>query len=450
VRQASDDPTAMAQVLRNNAQDLRFTNDLGMIQDTGNKLQVGVDTLTRIQDLLTSVKNLALQANNVTTSSTTNDTLSKQVGAALDQLIQLANQKLPDGSFLFGGSASTTTPFVVTSTNGAGQPAIVGYKGSTLSSQSIVSQFVNATTLLPGNEVFQSRSRGTAIYSGSTGAAAGSGTDNATDSGTLLVQHVATTFAGASGVTAGTSSPALDTIIGPGGVHSLVINDTSGTGVSGTVSLNGGPAIAFTNLDTDLKVTGPNGEVAYLNTTAIAPAFSGSVPLTASGTLSVDGGASTVPIDFSSNQTLTNSTTGAITNVSSVNIRRAGSDTVQYPGTSDLFQTLIALRDTIANTQGLSSADRSAALQQQIANIDRAMTSVGNYVGIQATQAQTLSKLSDHITQLQLDLKQATDDIESTDTASAIVDLQQQMNLYQASLQLAAQINSMSLLKFLS
>jgi flagellin-like hook-associated protein FlgL len=78
------------------------------------------------------------------------------------------------------------------------------------------------------------------------------------------------------------------------------------------------------------------------------------------------------------------------------------------------------------------------------------MTSVGNYVGIQATQAQTLSKLSDHITQLQLDLKQATDDIESTDTASAIVDLQQQMNLYQASLQLAAQINSMSLLKFLS
>jgi flagellar hook-associated protein 3 len=446
---ASDGPTAMAQVLRNNVQDSGFTNDLRLIDDAGGKLQTGVDTLTRVQDLLTNVKSLALQANNATTSANTNDTLAKQVDTALGQLLQLANQTLPDGSYLFGGTASTAPPFAVSSTNSSGQTTGVAYRGSQQDSKVIVTRSVTATTLLSGSDVFQSRTRGTTAFTGPTGAAAGTGTDSASGGGTLLVAHGVTTYEGVSGVAAGTSAAADDTVIGPSGTNNLVINDTSGTGTAGTVSLNGGPPVAFTNLDTDLAVTGPSGEVVHLDTTSIVPGFNGNESMTATGTLSVDGGVTTVPIVFSGNQVVTNGATGAITNIDSSNIRRAGSDQIQYQGTADLFQTLMGLRDTIANTQGLSTADRSALLQQQIADVDRSMNSVAGVVGAQSVQAQSLLSLKDHLTQLQLDLRQSTDNLQSTDTASAVVDLQKQMNLYQASLQIAAQVNSMTLLNFL-
>jgi flagellar hook-associated protein 3 FlgL len=407
----------------NKVQDSRFTSDLAQIQDTSNKLQSSVDTLTQVQDLLANVRSLALQANNVTTSPATNATLAKQVNTALEHLLKLANQTLPDGSYLFGGTASTKPPFEVTATNSSGQPVSIAYQGNQQNSEVIVSRSVTATTLLSGQDVFQSRARGTTVYTGQTGASAGTGTDNATASGTLVVQHTLTTYAGTSGVTAGASSVAGDTVIGPAGANTLVINDTSGTGASGTVSINGGPAVAFSSLDTDLKVTGPAGEIVYIDTTAIAAGFNGSVSLTADGTMSIDGGVTSVPIDFSGNQVVTSGSTGAMTNVNSTNIRQAGASQIHYQGTSDLFQSLMSLRDTIANTQGLSGVERSAVLQQQLGEIDRSLSSMSDVIGAQAVQAESLTNLKDHLTNLQLNLQQSTDSLEATDTAAAVVEL---------------------------
>ena len=142
--------------------------------------------------------------------------------------------------------------------------------------------------------------------------------------GTVLVKHTSTTFAGTSGVTSGKSGAARDTVIGPAGANKLAIKDTSGKGAAGTVSLNGGKNVAFTNLDADLKVIGPLGEVVYINTTSIAAGFNGSVAMTANGTLSADAGATSVPIDFSENQIVKNASTGEETKVDSRKIRKTG------------------------------------------------------------------------------------------------------------------------------
>jgi len=445
---ASDDPTGMAQVLTNNLQDARYQTDLSMIDDVSHKLQIGVDALTRVQDLLASVKGYIVQANTTTSANATNLTLSRQVDAALDELLQLANQKLTDGSYVFGGMSGTQAPFAVTARNSAGQPLSITYNGGAGQSEVVVSQTMRATTQIAGNEVFQSRSRETTVYSGTTGAAAGTGTDNATGHGSLIVRHDTTSYLGSSGVIPGTSM-AADTVIGAAGTHRLTLIDSSGTGASGTVSLNGGPAVAFTSSDTDLIVTGPNGERVHLNTTAITAGFHGDVDLVATGTLSIDGGTTTVPIDFSTNQVVSNPATGEITNVNSTGIQRAGTDRLYHAGTSDLFQTLIAVRETIGNTGGLSSTERSAALQQLLGDLDRSVQNVTHVIGSQSVQAQSLSHLKDQLTSTRLTLAAATDTLESTDTATAIVELQQQMNLYQASLQMAVQLNSMSLLSFL-
>ena len=245
------------------------------------------------------------------------------------------------------------------------------------------------------------------------------------------------------------SSVSDDTVLGPLGANKLVINDTSGTGASGTVSLNGGPPVAFTSSDTDLQVTGPSGEKVYLDTTAITAGFNGTVNITSDGTLSVDGGTTTTPIDFSGNQVVSDGTTGAVTNVDSSNIRKVGTSNLDYTGQADLFQTVMDLRDAIANPQGMSSDERNALINSKIAVLDKFATSIGAPLGRQASQAKFLANLKTRTVSLQTDVKEATSNVQSTDMASAIVALQQQQTLYQAGLQLTANMNQMSLLNFI-
>ncbi len=449
LQRPSDGPADTVLILQNKAASTRLDTHLNAIRDASSILQTSVDALTNARDLISRAKDIAIEVNSAAHDPATDGAFANELDVAIDQLMRIANQRLPDGRYLFGGSASSTPPFVVTSTDGAARPTTISYRGSDQDSQAIVDKGASVGVLISGSQVFQTRARSTTVYTGATGARAGTGTDSATGQGTLQVRHVLTTFAGSSGVAAGVSSAAGDTVIGAAGVHSLIINDTSGTGASGTISLNGGPAIAFTNTDSDLKVVGSSGETVYLNTTAIAPGFNGSVALSATGSLSTDGGATTIPIDFSGNQSITNSHTGAVTNVDSTAIVQAGSDRLDYQGTSDAFQTLISLRDDIRNSQGMSATDRTDAISRVIAELDRVSTGVIDAIGSQSVQSEYLTKLKERTADAQLNLQKDTDSVESVDMATALSDFQQQQNLYQISLQLAVQMNSMSLADFL-
>ena len=449
VSSPSDNPVGAVQILQNNAVGAQLTTNLTNIQAATNVLQTSVNSITQAQNILTSVTNTALSANNPSNQAGTNSELATQVNAAINQLLGVANTQLPDGTYIFGGTASNKQPFSVTSTDPNGQPTSIAYQGNDQSSKVIVGVATTVNTLIPGDSIFQSNDAGTTVYGGVTGAKAGSGADSATGTGTLLVQHTSTSYASGSGVAPGLSSATDDTALGPAGKNKLVINDTSGDGSGGTVSLNGGPPVVYSNSDTNLLVTGPSGETVYLDTTAITPGFSGSVNLTSDGTLSVDGGVTTTPIDYSGNQTVTDGVTGATTNVDSSNIRSTGSDSLKYSDKADLFQTLIALRDTINNTQGLTSSERSAALSQQIGVLQKFSTVLTTPLGNQSTQAQFLSNLQTRTTALQTNLKEATSNIQSTDMATAIVQLQQTQTLYQAGLQLTASMNNLSLANFI-
>ncbi|WP_010583807.1 flagellar hook-associated protein FlgL [Schlesneria paludicola] len=448
VNSVSDNPLNALQIIQNNAAGAQLTTNLSSIQSASNVLQSSSDALTQIQNILATIKNSALTANNPN-QTVSNTALAAQVNSAINQIVGVANTQLSDGTYLFSGTASKTPPYATTASSTSGQVSAITYQGSQQTGQMIVGKSLSVNTLLVGSSIFQPVIGGATVYSGSTGAQAGAGTDTPTGHGALLVQHTLTSFSGSSGIAAGTSSDASDTILGPLGANKLVINDTSGTGASGTVSLNGGTPVAFTNSDGNLKVTGPAGEVVYLDTTAISAGFKGSVDLTADGTMSVDGGTSTTPIDFSTNQAVTDFSNGATTYVNSSNIRQAGTAQVTYPGKTDLFQTLMNLRDTIANTQGQSSSDRSAALNQQIAELDRFSNSIAVPLSNQATQSQFLTNLQTRTTTLQLNLKKATSDLQSTDMAASIVALQQEQVLYQAGMQMTATISQLSLVNFI-
>lgn len=116
---------------------------------------------------------------------------------------------------------------------------------------------------------------------------------------------------------------------------------------------------------------------------------------------------------------------------------------------ADAFQLLMNLRDDIRNTRGLSTTDRNAALTQHIDELDRAATGVLDALGTQGVQAELLTQWKDRVSDLQLSLQKQTDELESTDVPAAITELTQLQNLYEVSLSLIQQINSLNLSEFL-
>lgn len=443
ILEPSDDPLGELQVLAQQAQYNRVNVYQQNISDAQSKLNDSVSTLTQVSNLLAQAKQLAITGASSDNSSTADAAMGDQVDSILNQIVHLANVQF-NGQYLYSGVASQTTPFAF---NAQGQ---VGYNGSSQTVSQPIGTGLQVETLYAGNQVFQSLQRGPTVITGTTGATAGSGTDSATGSGTLTVAHTSTTYAAGSGVAAGTGSVSGDTIIGPSGAHTLTIDDTSGTGASGTVSLDGGPVVNFTNSDTNLQVQGQNGQTVYINTTAITAGFNGMVAITANGTMSVDGGASTVAINFSGNQVVTNSQTGAVTNINSTNIHQTGNDAISYTGAYDVFQILATLRDALRNTSGLSSGEQAAAVGQTLQELDRVNTSVLATVGQQSAALQNLQGITSHNQAAQLTAQTQITNIKGADVSQVVVKLQEQQNLLQATLYSASQVANENLVYFLT
>ncbi|HZU38549.1 MAG TPA: flagellar hook-associated protein FlgL [Gemmataceae bacterium] len=445
--QPSDDPLGMLTVLSSQAQDNRLGVYLTNIQTDTNTLNASVSTLQSASNIMQQAHQIAIEGTSATNDSSAYNAMVSQVNALLNSLVNLANTQ-NQGHYLYGGSATGQAPFNVVR-DSQGNVQSVTYVGNTGSTQSPINDGQSVAISFDGSSIFQQRARGATVYTGATGAAAGSGTDSATGEGTLTVTHTTTTYDGSSGVQAGTGSAAGDTIIGPSGANTLTITDTSGTGASGTVSLNGGPAVNWTSVDTNLQVIGPRGEAVYIDTSAITAGFNDTVNITANGKLSVDGGASQVPIDFSHNQIVTDSRTGAVTNVDSSNIRQTGTDHLEYTGTYDAFQILLALRDDLQNTRGLSAADQAQVLSGRLAEIDRVQQSILSVVGKQSSDLQNMQGLQTRLQQVQLDARSEVSNLQGADMSSVVLNLQSQQTLLQFALQASARISNQSLLDYL-
>jgi flagellar hook-associated protein 3 len=448
INRPSDDPIGTIALIASQEQDNRLTTYLGNIQDATNKLDLSNSTLVSAGNVLSQAKEVAIEASNSSNDTTSFEALAQQVDGFLNQLLNLANTQ-DQGHYIFGGTASTKPPFAVTSQDALGRPQSVAYAGSQDSAQETINQHQTIATYYAGSQIFQATTRGPTLFSGVTGAGPGTGRDTATGQGSLLVAHTSTVYASGSGIQPGTGT-AGDTVLGPAGANSLTLVDTSGNGSAGTVSLNGGPAVAFTNADTNLKVTGPKGEVVYLNTTAIAPNFNGAVAITGNGSLSIDGGATTQPIDFTSpDQVLVDSKTGAVTNVDSRGIRQAGTDTLTYSGPDDAFQALLNLRDDIRNVHGLPAAQQLQVISADIGNLDRARGNVLNAVGAQSANLQNLSAIQSRLQEVQLNTKQQTGNIQGADISQVVIGLTEQQNLLRLTLDSVARIFSQSLLDYI-
>ena len=125
----------------------------------------------------------------------------------------------------------------------------------------------------------------------------------------------------------------------------------------------------------------------------------------------------------------------------------SGASIVQQPGT-DLFQTLINIRDAL-NNPSLSQSALASTLTAQMSTLQQAGTNVESAIGEQSSSLQYMSTLQSQVQQLQTDNQTATSNLQSTNFAQAIVQMTDLQTTFQATLASSAKIFSYSLLNYL-
>jgi len=166
--------------------------------------------------------------------------------------------------------------------------------------------------------------------------------------------------------------------------------------------------------------------------------------------LSIDDGLSTFNTDGTdTNLAVTDSVTGKILYVDTTEINSTGVDLVSVPGTHDIFNTLVSIRDMLKNEKGLSGAqlrelqDNSLTTLEEINGlIVQAEVSVGSKIGF-------LDNLKDSLTALKYDAEDESTLLQEADIAQIAIDLSRREVLYQMSLSIAGRLMSLSLLDFL-
>ena len=445
VRLPSDDPIAFRSIASLRGEIRRLDAELQSINISRGTLNMSLTRMTEVRTLLTSAKTTAQQGRD----RENRETHAASIDSLLEQITRIANDQ-SEGRFVFGGAQPLKSPLQVTR-DASGSITDVKFVGSNQPLTAPIGSAFAVSTSLPARDVFGgsvNSGDGQLTITARTGVLPGTGTDSSRGNGTIQVVNTGTSYAAGSGVAAGLDA-VNDTIIGDTGTHSLTLIDDSGTGAFGRVSLNGGGEFNFTSADDNLKVVGANGEVAFLDLTSVTAGFNGNVDITANGSISIDGGATTVAIDFSSNQQLIHSETGGTVNVDTSQVQQVGEDVFDHPGATDIFQTLITLRNDLLDKRGLSEAEYQDMITQHLGEIERLTDHVLDFVGEQAVALENIDSAQSLSEDVRLETQISLSSLEDANLAEAVLDLQSAQTVLQSTYAATAQIFNASLLNYL-
>lgn len=437
IARPSDDPGSISPLLANRATVNRIEIDMQNMQAARSKLNQSVSQLTSVTAALRRASDLALEG--VQSLDIERETLANEVDGILNSILEAANAS-EGGRALYGGTDNDPRPFRVDLRDSDGRIQAVSYHGSDERARIVVGVSTSVDVNYVGGDVFRDDSRGNTVFVGETGAVPGAGTDSGLGQGQLELRHTATVFGGASGLQPGTST-AQDTILGD---HTLTID-----AVQGTIRLDGGIAIDFTPGDTDVRVMTNGDLVVHVDTSTLAAGFIGNITVQGQGTLSTDLGATQIPIDFSDNQVVLNSVTGQVTNVDTRAVKKAGVEHVEYGGTTDVFQSLIELRNDLLNRRDLSPQEWTDAMDRRVEDVQRVYGFLLDVIGEQAVSLENLDAIEARSEDLQLELKISLADLEAADIAEAAVLLQSEQTALQFTYAATTRLMDTSLLDFL-
>lgn len=146
----SDGPSDTALVRASKAEDQRLETQLNNIRDALTTLQTSEDGLLQVRDILTEASQTAITANDPTADSAASTGSIVELQNLIDRLFSVANQRLPDGRYLFSGTTTDQKPFDVTVRDADGNPSVVTYQGSLDNVKTLVGRSQTVDTIRSG------------------------------------------------------------------------------------------------------------------------------------------------------------------------------------------------------------------------------------------------------------------------------------------------------------
>ena len=447
INRASDDPSDASRILRLRSQSYNLDHYIGNLDDVVLSLNHGYNLMSEVQDAVVSVKTALTQAASGTYSAENRATIAIAVDSALEQAVLLANGAVL-GRYVFAGSASSVLPYEVTREDG--KIVSVRYVGGDQDMPVPVAPGVRYSGQLVGNDIFRCDDRQAPEFLGSTGVAGGAGTSSITGDVWLSMAHTLTKYDDVAnpGIAAGTDSASGDTILGS---HTLTL---AYDGAGGTGQLNGGTAVTFTGIETNLEVTDPDGHVVYLVVSSMSGTpYTGDVTIKGEGRMSVDGGNSWtdfVDTDFATgNISVADAETGKFLYVDGATVNRTGVEPVRIKGTYDVFNLLIGLRDLLNNEQGLSEQEQVSSLQHADEAINEVIGVITRQTTASGSRLEALDRLRGSLEELKANADDEAGAIENADLVALAVELAKANTLYQLTMQTAARLLNQTLMDYI-
>src|SRR5882757_9716814 len=150
VNTPSDDPLAAAQMVANSDHTARTDQYLHNLDTLTGQLQSADSALSSVVTAITRAISLGVQGSTGTVSNANRQQIAQDLVGIQAQVLQLANTEV-NGTFLFGGTETTTPPFTLDSTSAAG----VIYNGNDQTNRVQIADGLNVKTNMPGSQLFQ-------------------------------------------------------------------------------------------------------------------------------------------------------------------------------------------------------------------------------------------------------------------------------------------------------
>ena len=112
VNKPSDDPSAATQLLKLSALKSNTAQYDRTIDAARNQLELQESVLSNVGNVLQRVRELVIQANNATQSDQSRAAIADELYNRIDELLQYANTKDPDGEYIFSGFNARTPSYV--------------------------------------------------------------------------------------------------------------------------------------------------------------------------------------------------------------------------------------------------------------------------------------------------------------------------------------------------
>ncbi len=258
INRPSDDPTDANRILGLRTESRSMEVYMKALGDTISELDFSSSVIQQIDDqMISALGYITSISSGGTETEDTRRILANQINSILEQVVSLANSQL-SGHYLFSGAASDVQPYTV-ERDSSGNITRVLYQGSSEERNVAVAPGVEVSSVLVGDELFRTDSRGaldfvTADDAGATttGIVAGSGTSSVRGNTWLTVTDLG------------------------GGNYELSIDGGAST-VTGNVGDADAENVAVVNSIT--------GEVLYVDVTGMTG--SGTEPIRASGTYDI-------------------------------------------------------------------------------------------------------------------------------------------------------------------